>query len=1021
MNQPGPAAYLAAMRRSQVDHAVLVQIDLTIPSSLTLRFASRALRPIDGEVWEDGLSCDPLTDAVEYLGPGPNLVSWQIYLANRVLSSGVRLDTLLHSYQWRRAVVTAWSIELNAEGVAGTFANAVCRVYRGRVLDTRSDSLKVELPLTQEFDWDVTVPDQPIDLAHEPNAPDSALGLFKPIVIGYHGKPALIDPFSSTEYTDHDQSGGGRLAIPLITTDPGSGADDVKAIAAGHLLKKLFDPTDGHSAFMPGVGPTLSPIGTPGVTETLGASESYLEIEDGKLVAYAAIIPNQVATNDGIRTIFNSADGPRFAMTPFNLSQYASIDQGAGKTGLMLTLPNVGSLGNIISVEACIAFSQSVNNPVQKVRIRPVNTVSGAAGTSILSGTALGTGGVHILRGTWDTGFYNANWQFGDGGTNKNAAILVDYDGVAGQKASIYWAVLIVKYAPARTLVGQTNILGVAYQSVDVDKFGQSGGVIIAGPRKINLPYLTYFPTDVLQLNTPLYANAEGVPDDGGGSITGSAAALIEKVPDVVSWLLQAYGDVSSGDLETGTGEHGSFVDMRATSKDCRPGDFKVAPYIGRQVRLSDAIKDICNQGLFSLLFDRFTDTWRMFMWKLGARADYDFTFTWATTDIVYAESLTNLDSVHEVRVQYGYDHYTGRMLFETFVGPDGSSTGYSTPTTRDQRAITIDASNDKVGFKLNASAATATLAHATYTNFIELAKDVRDKMNTASGTTTAIGVGYGFYVKASYNDALKITVGGTPYTATMNEGQYRSGDEFAIEVQRALNACGSGLTFTVVYVPSSSGFTISAGSAWAVADDGSGHLSIGWATVGYAYAAAAATSRGTDFPRYVEHFWWQILDSLSGTGHATITLLFGSGAAANPAFELGFARADGSAVADQSSTFGRGVRETVAASALSDYGPHRPDQFAATVVNDELTAVRIRNRRFDLRTIDRVMVVFRTTCAPDLQRMRKIQFDASVDAHRAFPRYGSDGSWAGKVFVVLSVTQYLDSQTHQEIVAIEA
>lgn len=1017
MNQPGTAAYLAAIRRTAPSTALLVQIDLTIPSARTLRFSSRGIGPVDGYSWEEGLEGEAIRDAIEYLGAGPNLVSWKCSIANKTLSDGgggARLDTLLASYQWRRARIRAYSWETSLT----SFADAL-PLFDGRILYPKAEGALIVLQCTQSFDWDKTIPAHLVDIVTAPNAPDSAMGVPYPIVLGAHTKPPLISPFSAGYLDEHDQSGGGRLAVPLIVTDPGTGANNVKAIAAGHLLKKLFDPTDGHAAFMPGSGSTLAPILTTGASETLGASESYLSIDDGQLVAYAAVLPSQVAT--AAASVNNSADGPRLAMTPHNLSQFASIDQTAGKNALVLMLPNVGSLGTIVSVEAMVGFSQLVDNPANRLRIRPCNVATGTYGTAITSGLSLGIGSGLALRGAWDTGFYNSNWQFSDGGANPNAAIVVDYTGGAIQKTSIYWACLVVKFKPARSVVGQSHTTGL--KTVTIKPNEQATPGVYIGDPNLYITVPVDVPNDINQLDSPLYANVEGAPDDGSGTYTGSAAALVERPSDLVRWLLTEQGGLSAGDFETSAGEHGSFVDARTAVKDGWPGEFKLAPYIGRQIKLSDAIKDICAQSLCSVVLDRFTGKWRFGVWKLGARADYDLTFRWDIIELVSAETLTNLDSVQEVRVQYGYDHFTGRTLFETFVSPAGSSTGYNTPTTRDQKSIVISAANQYVDFALDASTSAASVANATYTDMMTLAKAIRDAMNTSSGTTTAIAVGYGLDVKASYNDSLRFTVGGTPYTATLTAGKYPSGDAFAIELQRAMNAAGSGLTFTATYSPATSGFTVTGSSAWAVADDGAGHLSIGWATVGYAYPAAAATSRGTDFPRYLEHFWWQVVDTTAFGGHATITLKWGTGThtATNCALDVGFARADGSASADQSASYGRGLREIVAASALSDYGPHEPDQFVASAVNDEETAVRIRNRRFDLRTIDRVIVVFRTTFAPDLQRLRHIQFDASLDAHRAFPRYGSDGSWAGKVFKVISVLQYPhDAQHHSEITAIE-
>jgi hypothetical protein len=58
---------------------------------------------------------------------------------------------------------------------------------------------------------------------------------------------------------------------------------------------------------------------------------------------------------------------------------------------------------------------------------------------------------------------------------------------------------------------------------------------------------------------------------------------------------------------------------------------------------------------------------------------------------------------------------------------------------------------------------------------------------------------------------------------------------------------------------------------------------------------------------------------------------------------------------------------------------------------------------------------------APDVQRMRVIQFDSSLDARRRYPKFGSDGSWQGKCLRVLEVTQDMGPSYHTELSCEEA
>ena len=649
-------------------------------------------------------------------------------------------------------------------------------------------------------------------------------------------------------------------------------------------------------------------------------------------------------------------------------------------------------------------------------------------------------GTAQVLRGAWDSGWWSSDWKFSQSTLKSNVALAVDCDSGTTQKASIYWAVLIVKYQPNRTLVSQPTMLVPATRHVHKTK-GSRNATNILGLG--GLLWRTDWTDHVMvrenmaaiySYDAPLWANCEGAPDDGNtgvaaGTFTGTSGALIERPGDLIRWLLATLGNVdATAAFEVSTGGHGSFVDMRTKLLDGWPDEFRLAPYVGQQGKLSDIVKKVCEQSLTSIFLDRFTGLWRLGMWKVGDRADYDHTFKWQDIDLVSADTLTNIDAIHEVRVQYGYDYCSGRTLWEGFVSPTGSSTGYSMPGVRDQKPITIDGTNDQLDFKVDATTYSgATIAHSTYTSLIELAYQAAMAMATKASIANCIFAGWGYAVKAGWNDWLPFSVGGAPYYAVLNAGTAYTPDTFAIEVQRAMNAACPVATFVVVFNPVACGFTITGTSAWTVLDDGSGHLGGAWLTVGMAMAGSGGTSRGTDYPRYAERFWWALMDVNASPGHTAIRLLWGSGAhiATCPHAEMGFQNADtAAAVANCSATYARSTREAVAAAAASPttgYGPSDPDQVPADYINDEATALRLRNRRFDLRVLDRVVVVFRTTLAPDLQRLRHIQFDATLDAYVAFPRYGSDGSWAGKVFKVIGVTQYpMDAQVHQEVTAIE-
>lgn len=1035
MTQPGTTAFRAARRRGTVDLVWLLRIDLTVPTSRTIRIATTEVDTPDGNAWEAGLEPDPITDGVEFMGPGPNLVTWRFGVVNRQFSfqSSGRFDSLLSAYQFKGARVRLYEWERSL-----TSFNDALQIFDGQISWPQAEPTRVTFDCSQSPDWDVTIPTKLVDRVNSPNAPDASMGLPYPIIGGSWKKPTLPSPFSAADIQDNDRAGGGRLAVPLILADPGLGAANVKAIAAGHLLKKIFNATDGHSAFLPGHDGFLAACDATGITETLGASESFLTVNDGQLIAYAGISPVAVVTNAFVN---NTAQNPRNAMGPFEPSDFATIDQAAGATKLLLYLPDIPSLGIPLAVTAIVKVIFA-GITTTAFRFYPENVSTGATGAVVALGAGQPANTLLTLTGAWDANAWNAQWQFGSGGAAPLApgpmAIALEFNGGAGQKAYVYTAQLVVEYMPNRTMVNPQR-MGV--RPFVVPLLGKKGWALYdeSGAKDVwfgsvsdkNHPGLSVRPFSpaVFQLNTPFFANVEGQPDNAFATFTGGAAGtLIERPCDLIRWMLVDFGGLDpNADFEIASGGHGSFVDARFLTREDYPESAKAQLYIGSQQKLSDAIKTLCSQYLATVFLDRLapstgSSVWRFGLWKRGAQPDYDLTFTWDMIDIVDVRVLADSDARQEVRMRYGFDYNSQRTLWESFVSPDGSTAGQLYPTWRDQKSITISAANNKVDFKVGGVTYAGTIANATYTRCMTLAQAVAAAMVGAAGADR-IGVGYGFDILAGYNSAFTITFNGSNYTATLRDGSY-SADELALEVIRSLSALGLPTTWGCTYDHSTNLFTITSSSAlvWDIWDGSApGYVTMAWATLGFiSQTGHAGTTKTADDPMYADRYW---IAARHYSAHEGVQILFGTGVnvAVAPVMELGYAPAtDTVNLPRVKADYSRGMRENLASALAAQNGPRDPDTATLDAFSDETTVTRVRNRRFDLRGTDRVLIVYRTPWASDLQRLRAIQFSNDIDAHVAFPRYGSDGSWANKGFRVLSMTHYPPEQGFQEITAIE-
>lgn len=991
MSSPFSSSLLAKVRSDHRSLVGLAKIEITTPSALTLYLGESEVVTPDGQLWEGGLKLDPIRQEIDALGTGPNPGSTTIYLENRRYSFQSSTDTVgdaLASYLWQGATVT---IYLWDRGLSD-FADAGQR-FKGIVDSVELDDLKLTLNCLQDRSWNKPVPTVTVDQTNYPNAPDGQQGSVIPIIYGSHIAWPLRSPHTAgyTNKQYHEDSGAGQGAVPLVLVDPGTGSADVKLVAASHACGDLLDRANGYSAFIV-ANDALAPLDTTGITETLGASESYLTIDDDSLVAYYGVRATDVRTAGG--GVVNSALNPRRAMDVFNETTYATLDQTAGTDyeKLVLVGPNLGALGVIESVTAILCFSGNAAN-TQNIRMYPEEL--GVSSGTVLSTASTGTT-PQVFTGTWDANYYNAStWQFGTKtSTGGPVSWSVDFAGAsASNKARIYWLALRVKYRPSRNLV--TPAIYMPYTGTSPNKWNGNPAIQLA-PQELYVPAVQF-------VSGQFYANLKGYLDDGSGTYTGSAAAVIERPCDIVRHFLTTYGSASS--FETGSTAFGSFVAARNLLKNASPNDFKLACWLGEASSVQRYVQKMAEQSLLCVVQDMFTDKWLCHVWKQGAAPDYDLTLTRNELPDLFEPSLTSSVTLAQgVRVRYGYDYFRNRTMFESYVGASGSSQGYNLPTTRDQ-VLTVSAANNKVDWSDGATRV-ATLTSGTYTP-IDLAEHVQTQMRAVAGTHN---VGFGFHIKTAFNDVLKVIVGGVTYTITLNEGTYNA-DSLAAEAERALNAGGTGRTWTVAYNHSTAMFE------WTVTGAAVTMYAANSTCTALGMVFVTATSRSSNYAVYADRFHFR-----AGT---TITLQFTTGANASVGCGqlLGWNSdqgIDGVSV-HFTAPYARGDREATCAASQSLYGPRADSIITADWIRDESSAQQRRDREFDYGSAPRVRLRARSPFLADLQVMRVLDVSSDMDARRPYPKYGTDGSWANKPMRVLKAIHYHAPTYHTEFEAEEA
>lgn len=1001
----------------------LAEIVFPSPSTDVLRIANSEVELPDGSIWESGLEGGTISMRMEPLGTGPNPVDTTVNVANRLypfMTSGKVLDTLA-THQWQGATVTIWKWNdvRDSSGNQLLAVGDLLRMYEGVVDAYDYDDQWLYLNLLQSRAWNRRTPPRRIDDTTYPEAVDGQLGSAEPILMGDFSAFAMRAPHT-TAYGNkqaQEDSGGGFGVVPYLLVDPGLGAANVKLLAAGHECMDLLNRSGGLTAFIV-ANDILAPLDTAGITETLASGGSYLSINDDAMIAYYGVQPVDVRTGAGN----NTAGNPRRAMDVMNESSYATLDQAAGKTALELVLPNVGSLGTIEAVDVKVCFSGDAGNGANTLRAYPRNPVTTATGTAVTATSTTTT--PTVLSGTWPAGWSSLNWEFGAiTGGNNPADLRVDFSGGTTCKAKIHWVALRVKYRPQRSLIIPSASHRVPVYTRIPSGRNPNGGIEIRSGYAV----VEDIPTQY-QVNGQFYGHAKGAPDPSG-AYTGSAGTLMERPPDLVRWFIDTYGVAST--FETAAGAFGSFVDARAQLRNGSPSDFKLAARVAEITTVQQVVQKLCEQSLSCVTVDPSSGKWLFHVWKEGAPIDYDWLFTREDCADLFRPGVTsNVDLVQGVRVRYGYDYFQGRTLFESYVTEDSSSQGYSQAATRDQRLL-IDATNDKFDWKTGAWGGgpftyADTLTHATYTDPMALAADVeailRSRISTASYYTAA---SYGHSVRASYNDSLNFWYGGGPtyYHATFPEGDYRP-DEFATQLAATMNATLGLNVFTATYNHSTNKITVvSSASTFGFQSKFTSHTSPGstllW-TIGFNLgtgSGAAATSVTAAYPVYADRFW------MNSEPTATFQLLALTGAniAAGAFGQLGYDAADDTLGNHHPARLARGTGESEVYDSSQLHGPHEDIEFDADWIRDELSAQQYRDRRRAFGGRPRPELNLRTWVCPDMQRMRVIGFDASVDARRPYGEFGSDGSWAAKAFRVLEVKHDLGRSSHTELKAIKA
>ena len=1013
MASPATAAFLAAYNSHSAQPCFLVEIDLTFPSSRTLRLTD-APEPIEvgTETFVPFVSdVDAIRAPGDFGGPGLQPATTAITIANVRMphqADGKVFANLLTEYRFHGAAIRVYLWERSLTNPV----DRLCVFNKGVVRRYRANRETVTLEATQSPSWVRQVPPKSANRTDYPALLDAFDGAPLAIVYGDHSAQGMRGPFgggygtgSPTPKMVQEDAGGGLFALPGVVVDPGNSASGSKAriLFAGHDVKAIKGASSGRSAFIVAED-RLATLDDTALSIVNTGQHAGLDLALGSLKAYVGLMPTDIRVSGGTEN--NTAKDPMSALQPLDEVSFAFLDQAAGYHVLSAIVPDFSPLGTMIELRYEILYA----------------TASGNLVVYLNAGTALGlpsTGSLQLpgqAQGAVNAAAYSKDWRIATGVAGATQELILKFSAGANQTARIHLAALVAVYRP--------NLNLIVAQSVNQDlrrrlltEAIRRGGVLGRGSatdyavaRRIR--EATTSPAQY-GLSASMYANLLGQADDGSGTYTGVASELIQRAPDIMRHFLTTYGAVSAGDIESGSTAFGSFVAARDSLRTRVGSEFIFAVRIADRMSTEDALQSMAAQSLSCVFMDRFDGKFKIVPWTRYKAVDVDRKF--------YAEDVIDLEVEHEqdleaspgVRVQYAYDHFRGKFMGDSSLGSGRSSSGLVEIGARDQAQVVTTGVNDKVDFDDGASR-TVTLASSSYTP-AGAAKELRAKLNSVG--TTDKRAGWGFAIEASENDRLDFN-DGAARTASFTAAVYETVEEWIAEIVRGIQATGSTALTGITYNSSFGTFTFTWGSAVTLNGNTGANKArtiLPWLGFNIHADSASATSHVSAVARWKDRYF--VCRENTGTA-LTLKCATGANAATSALRLFGFETLglDISTATQPFAHYPRGGREAEATTALAYTAEERPT-IQLPWVRETAVAVDVRDRAFDLfHRAPPIVVRFRTKRAPDLQRMRVVEFDADLDPIWRYP----GGSWAGRRFWVVEVQQNGRPSLDQEIVLVE-
>lgn len=943
------------------------------------------------------------------------------------------------THVWLNATVSVWRYIHDL----ADFKHAQCVLDELGVLEPSIEDDELTLSLRQMLPWNKPLTSRTVNRQEFPRAPDSAVGLSLPIIMGDLSAEPMRRPWAKrpAEYSSFPiiASQQERFAGAILA-DPGRGGQatqnlSAKVYAAGHAVKSVQDAAGGVALWMDtSAGPAMlmDPVqaiyaNTASVTPFNTATGAGVLIPDDPARKYALL---RMVPADAV-TVTNSADNIRNILDPSD-STFVFFDFSAGKSELRFTVvPPENIADGTVIIDSVFGYQTEAGSSIT------LELDANNVGSWTLFDTAPPSTTPSIRRAL----FFASGSVWPD--TSTWVVRLRNYAG----KARIWFFGFVIYFRPRQEVVQSDRII-TTQELASIDRSGSYVG------RPYDVPVRTPAVTEVVGKFFSCPVGAQ----DSGGTYTGSGTSLIERAPDLMMYLLVTYGAVALADIERGATSFGSFVYARTLLQSAGV-DPVHAFSVTESTDLLTALLWLSADSMTKMMISPYDGKFRLIPWRTDPAVDYPILLSIEDVNEpmgpdVKLTPTTNV--VTDVRVSYGYDARERSYRTETSLAPDRSTAGFEYRSLRDQNMIVVAGANDRLDFRSNSAAGggmtvrVASLTPGVYVPQSSLAPGAGDtaagfaqQLKLAMKTAEAAAaegryqVTWGTAITTGYNYQVTVIRNSIVYNAFLpaNDGT-QTCEQLAAAVQTTVNAATSGVQtnkFFCYYDRATNKYAVyvTEAVAWKIkgTGDGSDYTASwmkfsGWASLGF-YQPGTEGVIALGLPG-------TFADDVRIEDHFAITNIGGSGTTPGPKFEFDLLFQSGTNGADSATavrycadllgfapgedkltafTGGhsyvadcpKGNRETAMNTVAALYGRRREVAHEARTIQRGPAARSLRNKIADLFRAPRPVISFTTRALPDIEQGQVFGFREEMP--KPYPGPGSNGLWIGKRFVVVEYT----------------